>query len=94
VDAQSGPLCVSCFAGRHSERVLGRALAGHRDEVVIAAKFGNTFDAGRRAGRDTRHPTRLTPFAVLVFCVAAGKMGGMVFELTDRIERHLAVMAA
>ena len=32
----------------HSERVLGRALAGHRDEVVIATKFGNTFDAARR----------------------------------------------
>jgi aryl-alcohol dehydrogenase-like predicted oxidoreductase len=32
----------------HSERVLGRTLAGHRDEVVIATKFGNTFDAGRR----------------------------------------------
>jgi aryl-alcohol dehydrogenase-like predicted oxidoreductase len=31
-----------------SERVLGRALAGHRDQVVIATKFGNTFDAGRR----------------------------------------------
>ncbi len=31
-----------------SEQVLGRALAGHRDEVVIATKFGNTFDAGRR----------------------------------------------
>ncbi|HEY1914077.1 MAG TPA: aldo/keto reductase [Streptosporangiaceae bacterium] len=32
----------------HSERVLGRALAGHRDEVVIATKFGNTFDAEHR----------------------------------------------
>ena len=32
----------------HSEQVLGRALAGHRDGVVIATKFGNTFDAGRR----------------------------------------------
>jgi aryl-alcohol dehydrogenase-like predicted oxidoreductase len=38
-----------------SEQVLGRALAGHRDEIVIATKFGNTFDAGRRAmtGEDT-----------------------------------------
>ena len=36
------------YGGGHSERVLGRALAGHRDEVVIATKFGNTFDAGRR----------------------------------------------
>jgi aryl-alcohol dehydrogenase-like predicted oxidoreductase len=30
-------------AGR-SERVLGRALAGHRDEVVVASKWGNVFD--------------------------------------------------
>ncbi len=32
----------------HSERVLGRALASHRDDVVIATKFGNTFDAAQR----------------------------------------------
>jgi aryl-alcohol dehydrogenase-like predicted oxidoreductase len=33
----------------HSERVLGRALAGCRQQVVIATKFGNIFDeAGRR----------------------------------------------
>ncbi len=32
----------------HSERILGQALAGHRDEVVIATKFGNTFDSERR----------------------------------------------
>ncbi|MGP3910558.1 aldo/keto reductase [Nonomuraea sp. 10N515B] len=32
----------------HSEEVLRRALAGRRDEVVIATKFGNTFDAASR----------------------------------------------
>src|SRR5262249_47652257 len=32
----------------HSEQVLGRALAGHRDEVAIATKFGYTFDAARK----------------------------------------------
>lgn len=32
----------------HSERVLGRALAGHRDDVVIASKWGNTYDESRR----------------------------------------------
>jgi aryl-alcohol dehydrogenase-like predicted oxidoreductase len=37
------------YGAGHSERVLGRALAGHRDEVVIATKFGYTFDTGRRA---------------------------------------------
>ncbi len=32
----------------HSERVLARALAGRRKQVVIATKFGNTFDATTR----------------------------------------------
>jgi len=32
----------------HSERVLARALAGRRDRVVIATKFGNTFDETTR----------------------------------------------
>lgn len=37
------------YGAGDSERVLGRALAGHRDEVVIATKFGCTFDTGQRA---------------------------------------------
>jgi aryl-alcohol dehydrogenase-like predicted oxidoreductase len=32
----------------HSEEVLGQAVAGHREKVVIASKWGNTFDAARR----------------------------------------------
>ena len=38
----------------HSERVLGRALAGRRDRVVIATKFGNVFHQPTRRiiGRD------------------------------------------
>jgi aryl-alcohol dehydrogenase-like predicted oxidoreductase len=36
------------YGAGHSERVLGRALAGHRDEVVIATKFGYTFDPDRQ----------------------------------------------
>jgi aryl-alcohol dehydrogenase-like predicted oxidoreductase len=36
------------YGAGHSEQVLGRALGGHRDEVVIATKFGYTFDTGRR----------------------------------------------
>jgi aryl-alcohol dehydrogenase-like predicted oxidoreductase len=32
----------------HSERVLGRALAGRRDQVVIATKWGNTYDEANR----------------------------------------------
>lgn len=43
------------YGAGHSERVLGRAVAGHRDEVVIASKWGNTFDEQKRVkvGVDT-----------------------------------------
>jgi aryl-alcohol dehydrogenase-like predicted oxidoreductase len=39
----------------HSERVLGRALAGRRAEVVLATKFGQVFDEETRqaTGYDT-----------------------------------------
>ncbi|MDQ0796678.1 aldo/keto reductase [Streptomyces sp. B1I3] len=36
------------YGAGHSERVLGRALAGRRDEAVIATKWGNTFDERAR----------------------------------------------
>lgn len=35
---------ASSYGAGHSERVLGKALKGQRDRVVIASKFGNTFD--------------------------------------------------
>ena len=35
------------YGAGHSEIVLGRALAGRREQVVIATKFGNTFDEER-----------------------------------------------
>src|SRR5919201_2571490 len=34
----------------HSERVLGRALAGRRDDAVIVTKVGNLFDEQTRTG--------------------------------------------
>jgi aryl-alcohol dehydrogenase-like predicted oxidoreductase len=34
----------------HSERVLGRGLAGRRDDVVIITKVGNLFDEQTRTG--------------------------------------------
>lgn len=42
------------YGAGHSERVLGRALAGRRGEAIIATKFGFTFDeyTHRMLGRD------------------------------------------
>jgi aryl-alcohol dehydrogenase-like predicted oxidoreductase len=36
------------YGAGHSERVLGKALEGRRDQVVIASKWGNTFDETTR----------------------------------------------
>ncbi|MBV1849527.1 aldo/keto reductase [Catellatospora tritici] len=39
---------ASNYGAGHSERVLGRALAGRRGSVVVASKFGFTFAASKR----------------------------------------------
>src|SRR3712207_4478929 len=41
------------YGAGHSERIVGRALDGRRDRVVIATKFGNTFDEATRTGTGT-----------------------------------------
>jgi aryl-alcohol dehydrogenase-like predicted oxidoreductase len=43
------------YGGGHSERILGQALAGRRHQVVIATKFGESFD------EQTRQPTGEEP---------------------------------
>ena len=39
------------YGAGHSERLLGRAFAGHRDEVLIATKFGYAVDEPSRSVR-------------------------------------------
>jgi aryl-alcohol dehydrogenase-like predicted oxidoreductase len=39
---------ASNYGAGHSERVLARALAGRRDQVVIASKWGHTFEESSR----------------------------------------------
>lgn len=63
----------------HSERVLGRALAGRRERVVIATKFGNVFDEATRqvTGADA------SPAAVRQACEASLRRLN-----TDRIDLY------
>lgn len=43
------------YGDGHNERLVGRALKGRRDEVVLATKFGNVHDAqGKPAGINGR----------------------------------------
>ncbi len=39
---------AECYGAGHSEKVLGRALEGRRDGVVIATKFGHNVDEDKR----------------------------------------------
>lgn len=51
----------------HSERILGQALAGRRDQVLITTKFGLTFEeySGNMTGRDA------SPAYILRACEAS-----------------------
>jgi aryl-alcohol dehydrogenase-like predicted oxidoreductase len=42
------------YGAGHSEHILGRALAGRRDQAVIATKFGFNVDVANKIV--TRHP--------------------------------------
>jgi aryl-alcohol dehydrogenase-like predicted oxidoreductase len=46
---------ANVYGAGHSERVLGRGIAGHRSQVVIATKFNGVFDEATRqvTGSDT-----------------------------------------
>src|SRR5215212_11975878 len=63
----------------HSETILGRALAGRRDDVAIATKFGNTFaeGTGRMLGVD------VSPAYIRHACEASLRRLG-----TDRIDLY------
>jgi aryl-alcohol dehydrogenase-like predicted oxidoreductase len=79
---------ANVYGTGHSERIVGRALAGHRDQVVLATKFGNVFDEGARQhlGTDT------SPDHVAGACEASLRRLG-----TDRIDLyqlHISVLPA
>ena len=63
----------------HGERVLGAALAGKRDDVLIATKFGNTYDEARKELTGTD----ISPAYIRRACEASLKRLG-----TDRIDLY------
>jgi aryl-alcohol dehydrogenase-like predicted oxidoreductase len=63
----------------HSERVLGQALAGVRDRVVVATKFGLVFDEERR----TSSGVDVSPGYIRRACEASLRRLG-----TDRIDLY------
>jgi aryl-alcohol dehydrogenase-like predicted oxidoreductase len=64
----------------HNEQLLGRALKGRRDKVVVATKFGQTKGADGRQGIDGR------PEYVMQACEASLKRLGL--EVIDLYYQH------
>jgi aryl-alcohol dehydrogenase-like predicted oxidoreductase len=58
------------YGAGHSERILGRALQGHRDQVILATKFGSIFDEATKTHFDNRSFSP-TPEAVREACDAS-----------------------
>src|SRR5262249_35607715 len=71
---------ADAYGGGHSERVLGRALAGRRDDVVISTKFGLLFDEATRTGAGAD----ASPAYVRRACEASLRRLG-----TDRLDLYL-----
>jgi len=64
----------------HNETLLGKALRGHRDGVIVATKFGQTRDADGKQGVDGR------PEYVVQACEASMKRLGI--EVIDLYYQH------
>jgi len=72
------------YGAGHSERILASALAGHLDEVVIATKFGATFDDdGSRRG----HGSDVSPAYIRRACEASLRRLGK--EAIDLYQLHV-----
>ena len=50
----------------HSERILGQAIEGQREEVIIATKFGNIYDESSRTWLG--NPDKMTPDYIRESC--------------------------
>ena len=76
------------YGAGHSERVLAMALAGHLDEVVIATKFGNTFDDdGSRRG----HGSDVSPTYIRSACQAS--LRRLERETIDLYQLHVGSLS-
>ena len=64
----------------HNETLLGKALKGRRDKVIVATKFGQTKDAAGKQGVDGR------PEYVIQACEASLKRLGV--EVIDLYYQH------
>ena len=74
---------ANMYGGGHSERVIGRALKGRRDQAIVATKFGVTFDEDIRrvTGTDA------SPLGIVAQCEAS--LRRLDIDYIDLYQCHL-----
>jgi aryl-alcohol dehydrogenase-like predicted oxidoreductase len=76
---------ATAYGGGHSERILGKALAGKWDEVIIATKFGIVFEEG--TGELDGQAEDVTPEFVRTECEASLRRLGC--DAIDLLQFHI-----
>jgi aryl-alcohol dehydrogenase-like predicted oxidoreductase len=71
------------YGAGHAEEVVGRAVAGHRDEVLIATKWGNRFDPVTRVADGQDDDPGYVRQAVL------GSLGRLGTDRVDILQLHI-----
>ncbi|MHB1783782.1 MAG: aldo/keto reductase [Acidimicrobiales bacterium] len=74
---------ANVYGAGHSERIVGRAIAGRREELVIATKFGNVFDEATRQATGTD----ASPAGIRAQCDAS--LARLDIETIDLYQFHL-----
>lgn len=80
------------YGAGHSEEVLGRALLGRRDRVVIATKFGSVFDEATRTHFDKGDDFVITPEFIREACEAS--LRRLQTDVIDLYQFHWGVYDA
>jgi len=76
------------YGAGHSETVIGRAFKGSRDKIVIATKFGNTFDRQSL----TLTGTNISPDYIIKACEAS--LRRLQTDWIDLYQVHLEDLSA
>jgi aryl-alcohol dehydrogenase-like predicted oxidoreductase len=71
------------YGAGHSERLIGLALQGRRERVVLATKFGKVFDEARR---ERTERTDVSPAAIRAAC--EGSLRRLRTERIDLYQLH------
>ncbi len=74
------------YGAGHSEKVVGQALKGRRDQVILATKFGSIFDAEKNMHYDKGQDYVITPEFIRESC--EGSLKRLQTDYIDLYQFH------